>query len=74
MGHFNDAWDDLLFNPERYEDYDGAYGPNPVRCKYCGATNVYWKHLDDGRWRLLTMGSNDFHTCKSFQRKREWKD
>jgi hypothetical protein len=61
--HAVDAFDDLCFgqtNDEGMTQYT-KYTPTPVRCKFCGVSDLYWAKTA-GRWVLLSNGLQ--HDCR----------
>lgn len=43
------------------------------RCRYCGATNVFWQFVqssngppEEGRWRLANRPGKGFHLCAEY--------
>lgn len=52
-GHIKDEDDD------DYYDY-----PTNIMCKYCKNYGFKWVNID-GKWRLVSIISNEVHRCKS---------
>ena len=51
------------FDPYEYDDDDRN---EDATCRYCGANNLTWNQLPDGRWRLLNP-SGRIHFCKPYR-------
>lgn len=52
-----------------HDDFDEYLRDGGAYCRHCGAQELTWDQLPDGRWRLLNP-SGRVHHCKPFQRSR----
>lgn len=68
MGDIADSIHDDMLNRERDdEDYDYVPSGDLLRCKRCGATNLYWQEIvkGDGRagFALFNESNHRKHEC-----------
>jgi hypothetical protein len=38
-----------------------------IRCYYCFRTNIYWKKMEDNKWRLFN-NDGSIHRCKGYKK------
>lgn len=61
MSKYQQAVDDWFARGE-YDEYPTRFEKEPLKCKQCGKSGVFWQKLD-GCWQLVDRYSFTRHQC-----------
>lgn len=61
MSKYQQAVDDWVARGE-YDEYPTRFEKEPLKCKQCGCTSVFWWKID-GKWQLTDYYSSRKHQC-----------
>jgi hypothetical protein len=62
MGEQADYIIDRMMDGDYHSGYTSRKQAWVLKCKHCGATNVYWHQYPSGKWFLFT--GTEPHKCK----------
>ncbi len=72
MGDMADYYNSLV-GPDD-DGYEEDCGPPPTKCKFCGATGLYWME-NNGKWRLAVLSHSyadgpNYHVCEPYEKRK----